>query len=121
VTSGAPLAVNVKRTRLEEGRIWGRLADTGERGGGGGSRGRGMGGRASGARGVRWVGSAEDDGTAADRADAAARGARSPWGRERVGREAIPLPLSRSNQPIMSFNNLPSQILHLQLDSGNFS
>lgn len=50
-----------------------------------------MGGRASGARGVRWVGSgflgvgsAEGDGTAADRADAAAGGARSPWGRERV-------------------------------------
>jgi hypothetical protein len=55
------------------------------------SGGRGMGGRASGARGVRWVGSAEDDGTAADRADATAGGARSPWGREWVGREAISL------------------------------
>jgi hypothetical protein len=59
-----------------------------------------MGGRASGARGVHWVesgflgvGSAEDDGTTADREDAAAGGARSPWGRERVGREAIPLSL----------------------------
>jgi hypothetical protein len=55
-----------------------------------------MGGRASGARGVRWVGSgflgvgsAEDDGTTTDRADAAAGGARSPWGGERVGREGI--------------------------------
>jgi hypothetical protein len=62
-----------------------------------------MGGRASGARGargVRWVGSgflgvgsAEDDATAADRADAAAGGARSPWGREPVGREAMFTPL----------------------------
>jgi hypothetical protein len=55
-----------------------------------------MGGQASDARGVRWVGfgflgvgSAEDDGAAADRAHAGAVGARSPWGRERVGREAI--------------------------------
>jgi hypothetical protein len=77
-----------------------------------------MGGRASGARGVRWVGSgflgvgsAEDDGTAADRADAAAGEARSPWKRERVGREAISL--SVFQQPPLNGNLLVESISHV--------